>query len=348
MTALPRKLALGLALAGAVSAAYQVLSESADTRRFPAPGRFVTVRGRKIHVRAEGEGGPTIVMLPGMTDNGLNWARVWRQLVPAHRAWMYDRSGLGWSQPAPWGQWRSSSGMADELHEVLTASGEPGPYLVVGHSMGGEIARLYTARHPEQVAGLILIDASSERNVWLAEEFGWEKGPLQHWKTALKYAVTPCGLVRARIRLGMLLGHDPDLVRRIRQRVPADMFEVALAMELTSGQRRAEVMEDLGRVSAIKELEAERTHFGSLPLTVISKAPHPAPGTYYYEYFANRPRDVAERYAEIWGRQQADLASLSDDSTHITSERAAHNIQIDEPELIVKAVIDMCAKVRAA
>ncbi|MFD9940034.1 alpha/beta fold hydrolase [Nonomuraea sp. NPDC059023] len=93
--------ALGLALAGAVSAAYQVLSERADTRPFPAPGRFITVRGRKIHVRVEGEGGPTIVMLPGMTDNGLNWARVWRQLVPAHRAWMYDHDLVGPASSGP-------------------------------------------------------------------------------------------------------------------------------------------------------------------------------------------------------------------------------------------------------
>ncbi|MFI6322486.1 alpha/beta fold hydrolase [Nonomuraea sp. NPDC050556] len=347
MTPTFRKAALALALAGAVSPVYQTLSERADRRRFPPPGRLVDVKGRKVHVWAEGEGGPTVVIVPGMTDNCLSWVRVQRGLVPGHRVVLYDRAGLGWSQAAPWWEWRSSSTLADELHRVLEASGEAGPYLLVGHSMGGEIVRLYGSRHPDRVAGMVLVDSPSERHTWLVEEFGRKQyGPLRRFKQALTYALTPCGLVRARLRRAMLGGDEPDLLRRMRQRVPADLVETALAMELTSGQRRAEVMEGLGRAGVVPVLEAERKHFGSMPLTVISKAPSPAPSTYYYEYFANRPPDVQERYARVWGRIQADLASLSDESTLIVAERAAHNIQIDEPELIVKAITEMCDKVR--
>ncbi|MFD9950232.1 hypothetical protein ACFWYW_56060 [Nonomuraea sp. NPDC059023] len=72
MTAMPLMVALALAaFAGFGSAAYQMLSERVDLRRNPAPGRFVAVRGRRLYVQAEGEGGPTTVILPGMTDNGL-------------------------------------------------------------------------------------------------------------------------------------------------------------------------------------------------------------------------------------------------------------------------------------
>ncbi|MEV4175655.1 alpha/beta hydrolase [Nonomuraea sp. NPDC049709] len=324
------------------------MAERADVRRFPPPGRLVTVRGRRVHVWAEGEAGPTVVILPGMTDNGLGWVRVRRGLVPGRRVWQYDRAGLGWSQAAPWWEWRGSLALADELHEVLEASGEPGPFLLVGHSMGGEIARVYAARHPDQVAGMVLVDAPSERMTWMVDEFGWRRyGPLKHWKKALVYALMPCGLVRARLRLAILRGQEPELLHRMRQRVPAELVELALALELTSGQRRAEVMEDLGRTGVAKALEAERSHMGDLPLTVISKAPHPAPGTYYYEYFASRPPDVAERYNRVWGRIQADLARLSNNSTLVVAERAAHNIQVDEPELIIKAIAETCAKVRA-
>ncbi|MEU0568235.1 alpha/beta hydrolase [Nonomuraea sp. NPDC005983] len=175
--------------------------------------------------------------------------------------------------------------MADELHEVLEVSGEPGPYLIVGHSMGEEIARLYAARHRDQVAGMVLVDAPSERMTWMAEEFGrWQYGPLRHWQKALTYALTPCGLIRARLRLAIRRGQEPDLLRRMRRQLPPEMVELGLALELTSGQRRAEVQEGLGRTGVVTALEAERTHFGSMPLTVISKAPYPAPGTYNYEY----------------------------------------------------------------
>ncbi|MFD9947163.1 alpha/beta fold hydrolase [Nonomuraea sp. NPDC059023] len=344
-----RTAALGLALAGLASALYQRASERADLRRSPAPGRFVTVRGRRLHVHAEGDGGPTVVILPGMTDNGLGWVHVRRGLVPGQRVWQYDRAGLGWSQGPSWIEWRGCSALADELHEVLEASGEPGPFLLVGHSMGGEIARLYAARHREQVAGMVLVDAPSERATWMIEEFGWrESGAAKHWGSALRYALTPCGLVRAHLRLAIRRGEEPVMLRRMRQRLPAEMVELGMALELTSGQRRAEVLEDLGRAGAIKALEAARTHFGSLPLTVISRAPYPAPDTYYGDYFANRPADVAERRNRVWARIQDDLASLSDDSTLIVAERAAHNVQADEPELIVKAVTDMCVKLRTA
>lgn len=344
----PRWTALALvAAAGAVSALYQKVSEHADRRRFPAPGRFVFVRGRRLHVRAEGRGGPTVVILPGMTDNGLGWANVRKGLVPGRRVWQYDRSGLGWSEAPPWWEWRGASALADELHEVLEASGEPGPYLLVGHSMGGEIARFYAARHRDRVAGMVLVDAPSERATWMVEEFGWRAGPVKHWRNALTYALTPCGLVRARLRLAILRGREPDLLLRTRRRLPAELVELGMALELTSGQRRAEVLEDLGRAGVVRALEAERTHFGDMPLTVISRAPHPAPDSYYGGYFANRPADVAERQNRVWGRIQSDLAGLSDDGTLIVAERAAHNVQIDEPELIVKAVTDMCAKLRA-
>ncbi|WP_157247881.1 alpha/beta fold hydrolase [Nonomuraea typhae] len=341
--------AVGFALAGLASALYQKTSERTDLRRFPAPGRFVMVRGRRLHVHAEGEGGPTVVILPGMTDNGLGWVHVRRGLVPGQRVWQYDRAGLGWSEGPSWWEWRGCSALADELHEVLEASGEPGPFLLVGHSMGGEIARLYVARHRDQVAGMVLVDAPSERMTWMIEEFGWrDAGPLRHWGSALRYAVMPCGLVRARLLLAIRRGEEPDMLRRMRQRLPAELVELGMALELTSGQRRAEVLEDLGRAGAIKVLEAGRTHFGNLPLTVISKAPYPAADTYYGDYFASRPPEVAERYNRVWARIQTDLVSLSDDSTLIVAERAAHNIQADEPELIVKAVTDMCAKLRTA
>lgn len=324
-----------LAAAGPVaSATYQVLSERADRRRFPAPGRMIDVNGRRVHVWAEGKSEPTIVVVPGMSSSGIHWAGVQRALVPDHRVFLYDRAGVGWSQAARWWERRSSSRIADELHDILTAAGEQGPFVLVGHSLGGEVARLYAARHHGRMAGMVLVDAPSENNEWLVKEFGWwAYGPLRWWQDVLMTVLTPRGLVRLRVKMGL----DTSFPERALRKVPPDLVEAEIFTELTSGTRRADVMERIER--STRTLWRERRHFGDMPLVVISRAEVQAPGTYGYDYRAPEER---RRIAPVWGRIQADLASLSDSSKLIVAQRAGHNVQWDEPELIIDAVTDMC------
>jgi pimeloyl-ACP methyl ester carboxylesterase len=332
--------AAALGVAGPVaSATYQVLSERADRRRFPPPGRIIDVNGRRVHVWAEGEGSPTVVIVPGMSSPGIHWVHVQRALVPDHRVVLYDRAGVGWSQAAPWWEWRSPSRIADELHDTLTTAGECGPFLFVGHSLGGEVVRLYANRHPDQVAGMVLVDAPSENNDWLIEEFGWWRyGPMRWWKGAVTRLLTPRGLVRLRIRGGM----DTSYHDRARRKVPPDLVETEVFTELTTGVRRADVMERI--VQSTHALRRERRHFGGMPMIVISASASPAPDSYAYTPCRDATvSEFARRRALVWARIQADLASLSYNSKLIVAERAGHNVQWDEPELIIDAVTDMCA-----
>ena len=73
------------------------------------------------------------------------------------RVLSYDRAGLGWSDPAT--QPRTLANIVEELRSLLHAAGVAPPYILVGHSFGGLVVRYFAAQHPEEVAGILLVDA---------------------------------------------------------------------------------------------------------------------------------------------------------------------------------------------
>ena len=132
--------------------------------------------GRKIYMECRGTGGPTVVLVSGLGDAADVWSvtsdpederpTVFAEVATFTRVCAYNRPSTstatktGRSTPVP--QLTSAKAAAADLNAVLTASGEPGPYLLVGHSYGGPIIRLYASAHPADVAGLVLVDALSE------------------------------------------------------------------------------------------------------------------------------------------------------------------------------------------
>ncbi|WP_433385245.1 alpha/beta fold hydrolase [Actinoplanes sp. CA-142083] len=87
-----------------------------------------------------------------------NWAWVQQELTPQFRVVSYDRAGLGWSE-AGTGRMDAASS-AEELHTALAAAGCRPPYVLAGHSYGGLVVRAFADRHPDDVVGLVLVDAS--------------------------------------------------------------------------------------------------------------------------------------------------------------------------------------------
>lgn len=137
--------------------AVQVTGEAADARDLPPPGRLVQVDGRAMHLWCIGSGGPTVLLVSGAMSYSLDWSLVQPTVANAARVCSYDRAGLGWSEPSP--APRTVSRLADELGVLVAASAEEEPFVLVGHSYGGIIARLFTSRHLAQVSGLVLVDA---------------------------------------------------------------------------------------------------------------------------------------------------------------------------------------------
>jgi pimeloyl-ACP methyl ester carboxylesterase len=151
--AAPVLLVLGfIALGGAVSAV---------AGSPPPRGQLIDVGGRSLHIICEGprSNGPTVVFEAGAFGFSADWGAV--QPMVTARGWRscaYDRAGLGFSDtgPAP----RDAMSITADLERLLKTAGEPGPFILTGHSMAGLYAPLYARRFPDQVAGLVLADPS--------------------------------------------------------------------------------------------------------------------------------------------------------------------------------------------
>ena len=133
-----------------------------DLAEAPAPpsptGRRVDIGGRALYLDCTGDGGPTVVLEGGIASD---WAAVQPFVAGFTRVCSYDRpdSPGSYSDPTPE---RAAQEVVDDLHAMLDAAGEPGPYVLVGHSLGGLYVQLFAYQHPDDVAGLVLVDPTPE------------------------------------------------------------------------------------------------------------------------------------------------------------------------------------------
>ena len=139
---------------------YEKAAEWRDKKSHPAPGRIVAVGDHKLHLLYKASIGPTVVIEQGAGEPSRLWWPVQDKIAEFANVCIYDRAGYGWSEPVAAG--RTIAERAEELHTLLTSAGIPGPYILVAHSYGGFIVRCFARNHPDQTAGLVLIDTPEE------------------------------------------------------------------------------------------------------------------------------------------------------------------------------------------
>jgi len=123
-------------------------------------GGLVNVGGHRLRVERFGKGTPAVVFEAGLAQPRTTWGRVPNDVAAFTQAVIYDRAGLGDSDEV--NERRTSKQTVAELHAMLKAAGIESPYVLVGHSFGGLNARLFASQFPDQVAGIVLVDASHE------------------------------------------------------------------------------------------------------------------------------------------------------------------------------------------
>jgi pimeloyl-ACP methyl ester carboxylesterase len=136
----------------------EMLAEARDAQAYPPPGRRVDAGDTQLHIHCLGTGRPTVLLDSASFDTVSDWVWVQAQISPTTQVCAYDRAGLGWSDSAaapPDAQQNTR-----QLHTLLQNAALPGPYVLVGHSLGGLYVRGYAAQYPDTVAGMVLIEGT--------------------------------------------------------------------------------------------------------------------------------------------------------------------------------------------
>jgi len=178
---------------------YQGIATAFERRDYPPPGHLVDVGGHQLHVSCAGTGGVAVVLEAPETGLSASWGLVQPLLARRTRVCSYDRAGLGWSEAG--GRTFTPDGVPTELHAALLAEHVPGPWVLVGQSMGAALTRLFAARYPTEVAGLVLVDDP------LSPTMGPASGDPEALAASLRLApwLARTGL----LRLGRLLAAPP-------------------------------------------------------------------------------------------------------------------------------------------
>lgn len=128
--------------------------------KLPPPGTLVDIGGYKLHLHCVGNGVPSIILEAGAGDFSTRWSLVQEALSKRFRACAYDRARSGWSESGP--DPRTMKQEVFELHSLLSKAGIAGPHILVGHSYGGLLVRLYADQYGKDVIGIVLVDPTHE------------------------------------------------------------------------------------------------------------------------------------------------------------------------------------------
>jgi pimeloyl-ACP methyl ester carboxylesterase len=178
-----------------VGAICQTTANATDLKKYPPTSELYDVGDYRLHLYCVGEGSPTVILEAGAGNPALGWYLVQKDVAGFTHVCSYDRPGYGWSDPASGPLSREQ--VAETLHHLLEAADVPGPYVLVGHSAGGEYIRAYARLYPTEVLGMVFVDSSHESQSLRYPAQFTEYGKYQMASMKVCQILSPFGVVRA-------------------------------------------------------------------------------------------------------------------------------------------------------
>ena len=303
----------------------------------PPLGQLIDLGGYKLHLYCTGTGSPTVILSPGSGDFSFDWTLVQPGVAKFTRVCSYDRAGEAWSDLGP--KPRTMTQEAFDLRRALIKAGVAGPYILVGHSMGGMVVRIFAADYPSDVAGMVLVDGSHEEDTMMI-----------NGKVVTAVSLTQARPIPApRTSVTAADGLDAEGIKKIQamvqqydfmrphieapyDRLPTDVQRLQLwataqpkHWEATSGDFGGEEAERLYKID-----HASEHPLGRIPLMVLSQ-------------------DMSTRtdeHAKIHDHTQQAMARYSERGKQIVVRGAGHHIQLEQPQVVIDAIRQVIAATR--
>lgn len=314
-------------------------------RDYARPHDTIDVGRRHLNLFCMGSGPRTVLFEAGGSD----WSDVWALVQPAvakhARACAYDRAGLGHSDPAPLP--RAPEMIAQDLHALVTAAGLEAPLVLVGHSLGGFNVKLYAALYPADVGGLVLLDPSEDRTAGrvrqlLRKRFGASIAARSELRdlTIFAWLAERYAHCAALAREAPLEAGSPAYRRctdPVREALGPEIAAERTRIQATSAYQSAQASEILNSVYASERADPVYAElfrpgaFGRKPMIVLTHGRHDP----------NDPLGAADQAAGVALHQET--ARLSKAGRHQIVPEAAHYIQLDAPQVVTAAILDVLA-----
>jgi pimeloyl-ACP methyl ester carboxylesterase len=309
---------------------YEHAAENLDAHRYPPPGIMVPVSGHKIHLFCEGTGTPTVVMEMGSGEPKALFRPIQDKVAELTRACSYDRAGIGWSEPNL--ELHTIQDRGAELYTLLRNADVPAPYVLVAHSYGGLIARIFVRDHPADVRGLVLVDAAEEGYVFLPDFLKAIKGGLALRQSSELLA--RLGVLRLRFLLNhQQFGIPNDLFGDVRGEMIA-FFSKPSFVRATADEGRSYlfVPNEMRRPGGFGALS-------TIPLIVIR---HGRPS----DSILVPPGISQDQFEKLWAEGQERLRNLSSNSEIVVATKSGHMVNLDQPEFVIDAARRVVTAVR--
>lgn len=278
------------------------------------PGKLIDVGGgRRMHLVCEGSGNPTVVFESGSGEGWYSWALVQPVIARTMRACSYDRAGVGFSDPRA-GE-RTVSALNADLHELLRRSGEKGPYILAGHSIGGILVRRYAMRYPEDVAGIVLVDSAVGN---FDARFPPSAAEVERVKLARAARRKQLDGYRAEGKWQPMDFHDA---------VPRELLTLVKPRSGSESWWEARFAESA--MPDINEPASDPKHPFTFPLAVITATGWPR--------FAWHTEERHAAWAQARMDAQKELAASSTKSHHVLIG-SNHYVQLEHPQTVIEAI----------
>lgn len=288
-----------------------------------------------MNLYCSGQGATTVVFDAPSGEAGWNWFKVQPAVARRTRACVFDRAGLGFSDPAA--RPNTAENVVEDLHKLLAGAGVRPPYVLVGNSLGGADMQVYAYRYPTEVKGLVLVEPQHED-----ETSRLDKASQGNLKKVYAMVAQQNDYCLAAANKGFKAGSEErdNCIGNPAQAYGATLGAVVTAASAKPAYWRANVDEWSAIPVSDGQLRKLRRPFGDMPVIVLTRgvSPYAVPG---------KPQSALNKAMEDENAAiHKEIAALSTRGKQRVVAGAGHVIHANKPQAVVDAVLEVVGQVK--